>query len=134
MNRWNLAGLAAAVVLASSCGGGDGKGLTEPAAGVLKLSLVTPNADDGALLVTITGASISQLEAAAASYLVYTAQPDSLTTRVLVTGNITAGPLLLLHVPDTHRRSAYHATVVQAASRATFAVQSVTAYSLSVTE
>lgn len=134
MNRWKLAGLAAAVVLASSCGGGDGKGLTEPTAGIFKLSLVTPNADDGALLVTITGARVSQVEAAAPSYQIYTAQPDSLTTKVLITGNITAGPLFLVHVPDTHRRSAYRATVVQAASRTTFAVQSVTAYSLSATD
>ena len=46
------------LALASACGDG---GPTEPAGpvpGVLKIALATPNADDGALLFTVSGGSV----------------------------------------------------------------------------
>ena len=47
------------LALASACGDG---GPTEPAGpvpGVLKIALATPNADDGALLFTVSGGRVS---------------------------------------------------------------------------
>jgi hypothetical protein len=120
------------VLLAAACGDGGPTGPAGPTPGVLKVALTTPNADDGALLLTISGGRVSTVEAAAAGYQVYTAQPDTLTTRVLVTGDIGAGEVVRIHVPDTRSVAAYHATIAQAASRTTFAQRALTGYSLAV--
>ena len=120
------------LVLASACGDG---GPTEPAGpipGILTVALTTPNPDDGALLLTISGGRVSTVDAASAGYQVYTAQPDTTTTRVLVTGDIAAGDVVRIHVPDTRGAAAYHATIAQAASRTTFAQRVLTGYSLVV--
>lgn len=120
------------LALASACGDG---GPTEPAGptpGVLKIALATPNADDGALLFTVSGGRVSTVDAAAAGYQIYTAQPDTMTTRILVTGDIGAGEVVRIHVPDTRTAAAYHATIAQAASRTTFAQRALTGYSLAV--
>lgn len=117
---------------AAACGDG---GPTEPAGpvpGVLKVALTTPNSDDGALLLTISGGRVSTVDGASAGYQVYTAQPDTTTTRVLVTGDIGAGEVVRIHVPDTRSAAAYHATLAQAASRTTFAQRVLTGYSLAV--
>jgi hypothetical protein len=96
------------------------------------VALTTPNADDGALLLTISGGRVSSVDGAAAGYQVYTAQPDTLTTRVLVTGDIGAGEVVRIHVPDTRSVAAYHATLAQAASRTSFAQRALTGYALAV--
>ena len=87
--------------LAAACGDGGPTGPAGPVPGVLKIALTTPNADDGALLFTVSGGRISTVDAAAAGYQIYTAQPDTLTTRILVTGDIGAGEVVRIHVPDT---------------------------------
>jgi hypothetical protein len=118
--------------LAIACGDG---GPTEPAGpvpGVLKVALTTPNADDGALLFTISGGHVSAVDAGSTAYQVYTAQPDTNTTRVLVTGDIGAGEVVRIHVADTRSSASYHATIAQAASRTTFAQRPLSGYSLAV--
>ncbi|MGE5092554.1 MAG: hypothetical protein ACM3OH_10360 [Bacillota bacterium] len=119
------------LALASACGDG---GPTEPAGpvpGVLKIALATPNADDGALLFTVSGGRVSTVDAAT-GYQIYTAQPDTMTTRILVTGDIAAGEVVRIHVPDTRSAAAYHATIAQAASRTTFAQRALAGYALAV--
>lgn len=119
------------LALASACGDG---GPTEPAGpvpGVLKIALATPNADDGALLFTVSGGRVSTVDAAT-GYQIYTAQPDTMTTRILVTGDIGAGEVVRIHVPDTRTAAAYHATIAQAASRTTFAQRALAGYALAV--
>ena len=119
------------LALASACGEG---GPTEPAGpvpGVLKIALATPNADDGALLFTVSGGRVSTVDAAT-GYQIYTAQPDTMTTRILVTGDIAAGEVVRIHVPDTRSAAAYHATIAQAASRTTFAQRALAGYALAV--
>ncbi len=119
-------------VLAGACGGGDG-GTVGPTAGVFMVGLVTPNTDDGALLLTVSGGPVTAVEPAG-QYQLYTAHPDSVTTTILVTGNIAAGAVLRLQVPDTRRLGSYRASVAQAASRGTFDQQALASYSLSVTQ
>ena len=118
--------------LAAACGDGGPTGPAGPVPGVLKIALTTPNADDGALLFTVSGGRISTVDAAAAGYQIYTAQPDTLTTRILVTGDIGAGEVVRIHVPDTRSAAAYHATIAQAASRTTFAQRGLAGYALAV--
>lgn len=125
---------ALALLLVASCGG-DGPAPTEPTgpiAGVLRIALVTPHADDGAVLFTISGGPVVSVDVASPGYQVYTAIPDTNTARVLVTGNLAAGEMVRIHVADTRRAASYHATIAQAASRATFAQQVLTGYSLTV--
>ena len=77
----------------------------------------------------VTRASI---EAAGSGYQLFSVIPDTLTARVLVTGDLAAGALLRLHVADTRRAAAYRASVAQAASRDTFAQQPLAGYALRV--
>jgi hypothetical protein len=118
--------------LVVACGDGGPTDPGGPVPGVLKVALTTPNADDGALLFTISGGRVSAVDAASSAYQVYTAQPDTNTTRVLVTGDIGAGEVVRIHVADTRSSASYHATIAQAASRTTFAQQALTGYSLAV--
>ena len=117
--------------LAIACGDGGPTDPARPVPGVLKVALTTPNSDDGALLFTVSGGRVSTVDAAT-GYQIYTAQPDTMTTRILVTGDIAAGEVVRIHVPDTRSAAAYHATIAQAASRTTFAQRALAGYALAV--
>lgn len=122
-----------ALLAVSSCGGDHAP--TEPSGpvpGVLNVALTTPNADDGALLLTISGAPVVSVEAASAAYQVYSFIPDTNNVRVLVSGDLATGALLRIHVADTRRAASYHATISQAASRTTFAQRTLSGYSVAV--
>ena len=114
--RWTTAGIGLTLLAASlSCGepsAGPG-----PLTGNATVSLVTPNPDDGALLLVIFGPGAADIRPANASYRVFslTASPEE--ARVLVVGDLVAGPLLTLSVGDVNRIGDYHATAVEVASR-----------------
>lgn len=130
-----VAGAALLAGLATGCGGADKTtGPSGATPGVLEVRLATTNTDDGAVMFTIAGGPVEQVEAASADYQVFSAQPDSITTRVLLTGNLVAGAIVRLHVADTRRLSAYRGSITQVASRSTFALQAVTGYSLAISE
>ena len=123
------------VLLGALACGGDGHPPTEPSgpvAGVLNVALVTPNADDGAVLFTISGGPVTSVEASVPAYQVYSSIPDTNTARVLVTGDLSTGAVVQLHVADTRRAASYRASITQAASRSTFAQRVLTGYSLTV--
>ncbi|HJP57693.1 MAG TPA: hypothetical protein VJ847_11785 [Gemmatimonadales bacterium] len=128
--RARLAAALAAAALA--CGGDHGTEPSGPVPGVLTLELVTPRSDDGAILLTVSGGPVASIEAAGSGYQLFSVIPDTLTARVLVTGDLAAGALLRLHVADTRRAAAYRASVAQAASRDTFAQQPLAGYALRV--
>ena len=112
--RWMRRGLTIAVLaLAAACG----DAATGVKAGNVTVSLVTPNADDGAVLVAVFGPAPAAIQAASAAYRVYsfTASPNEV--RVLVAGDLSAGALLTLSVDDPGRIAEYHGTVVEVASR-----------------
>ncbi len=117
---------------AAGCGGDHGTEPSGPVPGVLTLELVTPRTDDGAVLLTVSGAPVRSVEAASPGYQIFSVIPDTVTARVLVTGDIGAGALLKLHVADTRRAAAYRATIGQAASRASFEQQGLAGYALRV--
>lgn len=126
--------LVPALVLGALACGGD-HSPTEPSgpvAGEITVSLVTPNADDGAVLFTISGGPVTSVSAAVPAYQVYSSIPDTSTARVLVTGDLASGAVVRLHVADTRRVAAYRASIAQAASRSTFAQRVLTGYSLTV--
>ena len=125
-------GLAAALAVLVACGGDGPTDPSAPSPGLLKIVLTTPNVDDGALLLTVSGGVVSTVDAAAPGYQLYTARPDSMTLRVLITGDIAAGPVIRIHVADTHKANAYHANIAQVASRSTFVQRLLTGYALAV--
>src|SRR5690348_10421535 len=119
----------------SSCGGGSDHTAPSPVPGFLKITLTTPNADDGALLVKVQGGTIDSVVAGAAVTAgtgSYTIQPAF--TRFVVAGNIVGGVVAKIHVPDVNDHASYTATIEQIAVRNTFAQRALTGYSVAVTQ
>lgn len=113
--------LAASLVLwsAAACGDDDDDGPSGPSgptAGTLTLTLDTPNADDGAILFTVSGPDMTQIAAPDASLYFRFAQDGNTVTAVLV-GDVEDGALLTFRVPDIDAVASYGATVVQVADR-----------------
>jgi hypothetical protein len=128
--RMTVAGLALAVALA--CGGdGGATGPAGPTAGVLTVRLTTPNTDDGAILLTMSGPGMTQLAAADASLYFRQAQTGTTATAVLV-GDVQGGSLLTFHVPDVDAAGSYSATIQQVADRGDALRGSLSGYSLVV--
>ena len=125
MRRHLSAGLLAGLLLVlGSCKEG-------PKAGELEVSLTTPNSDDGAIQFTATAASpvtITGATAACAGCKIFLVKISDTQYRGVVTGNIVAGALMRLAVPDTRSRSSYTLQLNAIASR-TFVVRSINGYS-----
>ncbi len=90
-----------------------------PVPGVLTLSLTTPNADDKALLVSVTGAgtgdSLSNVVLANSSYSMYSRNENGRALKAAFFGNLANGALLQFNVPDVNRVASYNVAVVEAA-------------------
>ncbi len=143
-HRARLVTLAGAVVLAACGGGESGKAPTQPTpppaqpvvpapvAGILTISLVTPHADDGAILLEITGpAPAAQLTSAAQGAVVH-ARANGNTSRVAVFGALGSGALLRFSVPDVNAAPLFSAQVLEASDRGSALRAAVTAYQLTI--
>jgi hypothetical protein len=120
-----LAALALPLVLATCSG---------PTAGDLTISLVTPNSDDGAIVVTVTASQSKEIISAAVACTgcrIFAEQPSSTELRAVVTGNLAAGPLVRVSVSDTGAPKAYSVQIVQVASRS-YQLRSTSGYSFSI--
>jgi hypothetical protein len=114
-----------AAVLTAACGGSDG------ASGTLRVSLTSPNTDDGAVMLQVTG-DIDSVTAPAGLTL-YEATPSATVVRAIVTGNIASGrTVLTLHVPDVGRASSYATQLLQVSARGTYVQRPVGGYTLQV--
>ena len=94
-----------------------GDNAVAPKAGDVTVSLTTPNADDGVVLVALFGPGFADIEPASASYRVYSLTASPTEVHILVVGDLAAGPVLRLNVNDPGKIGQYHGTVVQVASR-----------------
>lgn len=115
-------------VMSVSCGGADGVGPSDPDPGPVFVHLTTPNADDGILLFTVSGGSVSAvtstgLESSASGI-------GTSELRLLVRGNLSGGPLLQLELPDRRHLQNYRVQVLQVASRGTYIQRGVQGYGL----
>lgn len=104
---------------------------TGPTAGTLTVSLTTPNADDGAMLLTVSGPDMTQIAVEDTSLYVRYAQ-DGTTITVVLVGDLRAGSLVTFHVPDVDAVSSYSATITQVADRNNVLRGSLTGYALTV--
>jgi hypothetical protein len=104
-----------------------------PPPGSAIVSLTTPNGDDGAVVVTLRGPGISTLETASSGYLFYSRLASDTVARVIVLGNVTAGPIFTFKVANGAELSAYRVAIDQIASRADAMRSSLGGYALNIT-
>ncbi len=127
-----------AVVLAAitlACSGDSNNGGTGPPQdvsdpGFVDVTLSTPNSNDGALLLRLSGGTMDSLTASSGS--IFFAETGTNTFRVMVAGAIVDGPIVRFWMPDRRNVSQYVATLEQAAARSTYEQQSIAGYSLSI--
>ena len=115
-----------------ACGDGDGGGGTGPGteAGTIEVSLSTPNADDGAVLIRISGPGITSVAAFDPSHVVFN-KPALGEVQVILVGDNLNGAILKLQVADVNALTQFTGTVLQAA-KVTDELQSpLTSYGLS---
>jgi hypothetical protein len=109
-----------ALVGMSGCGGDGGNG-SNPTPGNLTVALTAQSSAPGAVMFTVSGGTINSL-AVNGGYHLYQTTLSATSRRVLVTGNVTAGALVTIAVPDIKKASQYNATVNQVAARSTAAI------------
>lgn len=114
-----------AALMLAGCGGSTG-----PTAGTLEVNLATPHADDGGLLLVIAGGPIDSIESAGKQ--LYTSKGEADSLRVIIAGQLIAGPIARIHIPDTRQGSNYSAAVVQAAARAPYTQRNPASYSITL--
>jgi hypothetical protein len=148
VHRVRLALFWGATVTASSCGGrGADRAPTEPpegpqqpaqptapvaVPGTLGVRLVTPNADDGAILVEISSpAPLTDLATPVQGAVVHS-RSDGNTTRAAVFGSLASGPLVKFSVPDVNAASRYSAKVTEASDRTNVLRPGVQGYQLTI--
>jgi hypothetical protein len=102
-----------------------------PVAATLDVSLVTQAQDDGAVLFTVSGGPVDSVEAP--GYRLYATRlaPESL--RVIVAGQLGAGPIARLHIPDDQRVPQYSVGIEQVAARGTYLQRNPAEYGLTLT-
>jgi hypothetical protein len=118
--------IALALAAAGSCHDSTG-----PAAGILHLSLGTPNAAaDGAILLTVTGPSALTSVTAAPGLRVF-AQALSTTNHFAVTGPLPNGIVLTIGISDVSQAGQYVATIQDVAAN-DYTLRPLTGYSLAI--
>jgi len=91
--------------------------VTQPATNSTSLvvSLVTPHTDDGALIITLAGPDVESV--VSSRYVVYARAAGPGRTSVAVVGDLTAGPLLTVHLTAPHDAGVYAGRVDEVAQR-----------------
>jgi hypothetical protein len=121
--------LTVALLLVVACSSGD---VASTRGGVLTLNLVGATGNDGAIVVIVSGGTVSSV-GAPNGYQVAT-NVDGAGTHVMVVGNLTAGAIATIAVPDATAASAYVATVVQVADRTSFGLLDPVRYQVTITK
>jgi hypothetical protein len=116
----------ALAVLLVSCSGD----ITGPVSGSLEVRLNSPNTNDGAALFTVIGGPIEGMEAVVGT--VYTAKIDANTTRVVVAGSLTSGPIARFRIADMTHAGLYSVELNQLAVRLTYAPREPAGYTITV--
>ena len=127
LGRWLVVALA--VGGAGSCSDAG----TGPVAGVVTVSLTTPNAgSDGAIQFRFTG-PVAPTSITAAPGLRVFSQPLTIVTRAAVTGTLTNGAVVTIGVADTRKLSQYAATI-EVVAGSDFQLRPLTGYSLTISQ
>lgn len=114
-----------ALILLHGCSNGTG-----PTGGALTMTLASPNDDDGAMLLTLSGGPIDSVETT--GYKLYSASSRPGSLSLIVTGNLVSGPIARIHIPDTRQASRYIVSIDQVAARAAYTQRDPASYSVSL--
>lgn len=109
-SAWFVA-LAAGLLVASACDSG-------PQAGELEISLVSPDADDGAIMIEVRALesySIEGLTAACAGCQAFVYQETEMRLKAIVIGSFGTGAVARVSVSDAKSPEGYVLTVLDAA-------------------
>jgi hypothetical protein len=112
------------------CGGDAGLEGSGPEPGALRVTLVTPNSDDGAVMLQVSG--IIDSVVAAPPYGLFSASPSTDVTRVIVTGALGDGLLLRLYLPDVAQAGSLGVEIMEVVQQATYLQRSTAGYGLIV--
>ena len=104
-----------------------------PPPGSAVVSLATPNADDGAIVVSIHGPGLTTLASASSDYVFYSRLAGAQDARVILVGNVAAGPIFTFKLAAGSAVSAYTVTIDQVANRGDVLRASTMNYSLTIT-
>ncbi|NIR43811.1 MAG: hypothetical protein GWN99_07625 [Gemmatimonadetes bacterium] len=105
-----------------------------PVPGSLIVSLTTPNTDDGAVQLTVSGGTIDGVSLATGTgYRFFSHESSATSFSIIVAGDIAAGPLASISVPDVNAADSYSAALVAVADRSNQIVSPTTGYALTVT-
>lgn len=122
--------LTASVTLLLSCSGS-----TEPVAGTLKVNLAnTTNARVGAVLLAIESPAPPRSVSAATGLTLWGGPATTTPARVVVTGTITNGTILILQVDDINKIAQYQVTLLQVADPTSYQLQPLSYFSATVTK
>jgi hypothetical protein len=119
-------GVALAALLVSCSGE-----IAGPVSGSLEVRLNSPNTDDGAALFTVSGGPVETAEALVGT--LYVAKITGNTTRVVVAGTLTSGPIALVRIADMSHAGLYSVELNQVAARSTYARREPSGYTISLT-
>ena len=97
--------------------------------GWLSVSLTTPNANDGAVQLSLAGGPIDSLELSGRGF----ASLINGAARLLLTGEVQGGAIARIWVPDTRATSLYQGIVEAAAAKHSYQLQDLTGYAVRVT-
>ncbi len=100
--------------------------------GTLTVHLATAGTNDGAMVLVVSGGAVQSVEAVG-SYEV-TSYTDGAGVHLMVVGNLAAGALVRLKVPDVSRASDYVAVIGQVADRTSFGLIDATGYRVTIDE
>jgi hypothetical protein len=123
--------LAAALPWSSGCG--DDSGPTGPEAGILEVSLTTPNGNDAAIVLRLTGPGISQVRASDGDHYFHLVESGSGVTVVLV-GDLPAGGIVRFSVPDVEAVDSYSAAILEVADESNALRASLSGYEVNVAQ
>jgi len=96
------------------------------------ISLLTPNSDDGAIVITLRGPELSDIQATSSAHLLYARVASGQAARVIVVGDLSAGPIVKMNLGAGHRLSEYSTAVEQVAMRNDSLRATTTGYQLSI--
>jgi hypothetical protein len=135
--RRTLRRLYAPCLLVLTVGCSDGRpagGVTEPPVpGVLLVTLTTPHADDRAILLEVTGPTITDPQGAAPTGVAVHTRMNNGALRAAAFGAIGGGTLLRFTVTDVNAASRNTARVIEASGPANTLRESLETYQVVIT-
>lgn len=96
------------------------------------VSLATPNADDGALILTLRGPNATAIQLTNSGHILYSRAASSSELRVTIVGDLMAGSLVTFTLASGQSLASYSAAVDQVASRSDVLRSSTSGYALTV--